>query len=81
MHTCSEGWQNMRTHELENWVLCLIERVNVKQGVEDTRVELKTEWIEPKKAAWGLAGHANAASGEPVLWVIGVDEDRGVVGR
>lgn len=70
----------MRTHELEHLVLEIIERVNTKQDIEDSRVELKREWIEPKKAARRLAGHANAARGESVIWLIGVDEDSGVTG-
>ncbi|MBE3115774.1 ATP-binding protein [Candidatus Bathyarchaeota archaeon] len=43
-------------------------------------MELKSEWIEPQKAARRIAGHANAARGESILWLIGVDEDKGVVG-
>jgi hypothetical protein len=38
-------------------------------------VELKAEWPnDPEKAARRLAGHANAALGERILWLIGVDE-------
>jgi hypothetical protein len=41
---------------------------------------LKREWIEPQKAARQIAAHANAARGEPILWLIGVDEKQGVIG-
>lgn len=48
---------------------------------EDARVELKAEWPgDHAKVARRTAGHTNAALGEPVLWVIGLDEGRGVVG-
>lgn len=71
----------MRLNDIENWGLHIIECVESKRPVEDIRVELKSEW--PKnydKAARQLAGHANAARGEPILWLIGVDERRGVTG-
>jgi len=66
--------------EIEAWVLALVDRVEAKQPIEDARVELKAAWLEPAKAARQLAGHANAARGEPILWVIGLDEKRGATG-
>jgi len=70
----------MRHIQIESWTLNVIERVESGQPCEDFRVELKSEWIEPHKAARRIAGHANAARGETILWLIGVDEDRGVIG-
>jgi hypothetical protein len=70
----------MRKSELEAWVLDVIARVESGQPNEDARVELKSEWTEPKKAARRIAGHANAAGGDPVLWIVGVDQTAGVVG-
>jgi hypothetical protein len=70
----------MRPIQVENRALEIISRVEAGQPNEDVRVELKANWIEPQKAARQIAGHANAARGEPVLWLIGVDQDRGVVG-
>lgn len=70
----------MRPHEIETWALNIIDRVEAKHPIEDFRVELKAEWIEPERAARRIAGHANAARGAPILWLIGVDEERGVVG-
>lgn len=70
----------MKTHEIEAWALREIERVERHQPTEDSRVELKAEWIDPDKAARRIAGHANALRGEPILWLIGVDQTRGVVG-
>lgn len=70
----------MELHEIENWALRIVERVQAKQPVEDSLVELKSSWISPEKAARRIAGHANSARGSNILWVIGVDEDQGVVG-
>jgi hypothetical protein len=70
----------MRAHEIEHWALSVIARVNAGQPHEDQRVELKADWIEPKKAARQIAAIANAARGVPVLWLVGVDEKKGVTG-
>src|SRR5262249_7998798 len=66
--------------DIEIWALKVINRVQLKQPHEDSLVELKREWIPPSKAARRIAGHANAARGEPILWLIGVDEKQGVQG-
>lgn len=52
----------------------------VKHGIqtEDSLIELKAGWIELDKAARRIAGHANAARGESILWIIGLDEEKGV---
>ena len=70
----------MRKHEIESWTLSVIERLEKGQPIEDSRVELKAEWPEKQKAARRIAGHANQARGEPILWLIGVDEDKGPIG-
>jgi hypothetical protein len=70
----------MRTHEIEGWAWRVIGRVREGRPSEDFRVELKSEWPPAQKAARRIAGHANAARGEPILWLIGVDEDEGVKG-
>jgi hypothetical protein len=71
----------MRKHEIEVWALRLVEQVNAKQRTEDSHVELKAEWpADSNRAARRLAAHANAAAGEPILWLIGVDEEQGVTG-
>jgi hypothetical protein len=63
------------THqELELWAQNIISDVLKNQRAEDSRVELKSSWPEPDKAAIGLAAHANAARGTPILWLIGIDE-------
>lgn len=71
----------MQPGELEAWVLSIADRVARKQPVEDSRVELKSAWpTDAIRAARRLAGHCNAAGGEPALWVVGIDETDGVVG-
>jgi hypothetical protein len=69
----------MRGRDLELWVRDVVDALTAKQPVEDTRVELKAEWIEAEKAARQLAGHANASRGEPILWIIGIDERNSAV--
>lgn len=63
------------THqEVEVWTREIIEALVANQRTEDSRVELKSSWPAPRKAADRLAAHANAARGTPILWLIGVDE-------
>jgi hypothetical protein len=71
----------MRPIEIEAWTLSIVDRVRLGAPVEDARVELKRDWPNDRnKAARRIAGQANAAHGSPVLWIIGVDEQSGVVG-
>ncbi|MBL1077212.1 hypothetical protein JK358_22695 [Nocardia sp. 2] len=46
--------------------------------VEDDYVEAKSQWPKPEKARQ-LAAMANAAGGQPILWLIGLSEDRHLV--
>lgn len=64
----------MRPLELEAWVISVLDRVRAGSPIEDSRIEVKRDWIEADKAARRLGGLANAALGEPVLWLVGVDE-------
>lgn len=70
----------MRLHEIENWALNIISRIKSGQPIEDSRVELKSEWIDPVAAARRIAGHANSAGGAQILWIIGADETKGITG-
>lgn len=70
----------MRTNELEVWVLGIIDRVRKGHGIEDSRVELKSSLPEATKVARQLGGHANAAAGGMILWLIGVDEGGQIIG-
>ena len=64
----------MTSQELEVWTRKIVDTALSGQHTEDSRIELKSEWPEPEKAAHRLAAHANAAGGSPILWIIGVDE-------
>lgn len=70
----------MRASEIESWALKVLDSLKRGEPLEDIRVELKTTFGEPTKIARRLAGHANAARGEEVLWLFGVDEKVGVKG-
>jgi len=70
----------MRTVEIESWVHNINTLITNHHNVEDSRVELKGQFPEPYKAARRIAGHANAANGDPILWIIGLDQEKGVVG-
>lgn len=65
----------MTPSELELWSRKVVDATLNGQRVEDSRVELKSKWIVPQEAARRLAGHANAARGENILWVFGIDEN------
>lgn len=65
----------MKKHQIEHKVLSIIDQVMSGQPNEDFTVELKSEWPKDfNKAARLIAGHANAARGEAILWLIGVDQ-------
>jgi hypothetical protein len=71
----------MRHGEIEAWALRVVEQVRRGQPNEDARVELKAAWPDDAyKAARQIAAHANPAVGEPILWIIGVDQKGAVVG-
>ncbi len=69
----------MRTDRLEAWVLQIVDQVQEGHLIEDSRVELKGDWPDPKSAGRRIAGHANAAGSDSILWVIGLDEKKGAV--
>lgn len=70
----------MKKSQIELWARDIISRVEAGRKIEDSRAELKSEWPSPDKAARRIAGHANAARGEQILWLIGVNENHGVAG-
>src|SRR5437773_7115102 len=70
----------MRPFEIEAWAMTVIRCLQSGGGNEDARVEMKAAWIPAERAARHIAGHANAAKGDAVLWLVGVDEKLGVVG-
>jgi hypothetical protein len=70
----------MKAIEIEAWTLRVLDSVQAGAFAEDSLVELKANWPDARKAARQIAGHANAARGEPILWIIGADEKTGVKG-
>ncbi|GAB4269319.1 MAG: hypothetical protein Kow0029_05310 [Candidatus Rifleibacteriota bacterium] len=71
----------MKKQDIEFKVLDIIERLEKGHPIEDDTVELKAEWPKDHfRAARRIAAHANSARGEPILWLIGIDEKNGVVG-
>ena len=66
----------MRSIDVEVWTIKIIDNVLAGKPNEDSRVELKAIWPEekPKHIARQLAAHANASRGEPILWIIGVNQ-------
>jgi hypothetical protein len=60
---------------LQGWAQEVIEKVAKKSLIEDDLIEFKRIWIKPHKAARRIAAHANAARGQDILWLIGVDPD------
>lgn len=70
----------MRIIEIESWALRLLSAVQAGHRIEDARVELKASFPDPIKAARRIAAHANSSFSEPILWLIGVNENSGVCG-
>jgi hypothetical protein len=67
----------MTASEVEQWALRELRRPVLQ---ESDRVEFKSKVIEPFRLARQIAGHANAARGEWILWIFGVDDKLGLVG-
>jgi hypothetical protein len=65
----------MRISQIEYWALTVCDRVRNGLQNEDARVELKREWPDPVQAARRIAGHANAARGDDILWLVGIAPD------
>jgi hypothetical protein len=68
----------MPAPELERWALDIIERASKGEPVENARVELKSTWPEPSRAARSVAALANSAPVDGALLLVGV-EDTGKV--
>jgi hypothetical protein len=63
----------MRRQQLELITIRAVEHVLNGQSNEDSLIEFKATWPETTKVRQ-LAGHANSARSEEILWIIGVDE-------
>jgi hypothetical protein len=67
--------------EIEDWARQVIEATERGQHFEDGVVELKSDWAASSfETARQLAAQANAVAGNPMLWLIGVKQGKGVVG-
>jgi hypothetical protein len=65
----------MRPVEIEAAAYGYLEMVTAGRKIEDSRIECKATWPDdPWKAARQIAGHANAARNDWIMWLIGVDE-------
>ena len=65
----------VQQQRVEARVLDIVETVVNGGRVEDDRIELKREWPKDhRRAARQIAGLANAAAGEPIIWIVGLDE-------
>jgi len=68
-------------YDLHEWAQKVISCAKGGRPIEDSYVEVKSELPKDfEHAARQLAGHANAASGEDILWLIGIREDGTLVG-
>jgi hypothetical protein len=67
----------VRPQQLEARVIGLVDLVLAGGRIEDDLVECKRQWPDPQQRSSSrqLAGHANKARGEPILWIIGLDEN------
>lgn len=65
----------MDKRQVEVRVLTIVDHVIRGGKIEDDFVEGKARWTDAKKTARQIAGSANAARGEPILWIVGLDED------
>jgi hypothetical protein len=64
----------LRRIQLEARARQAVEAVLAGGRVEDDLIECKADWPDQSKVRQ-LAAHANAARGNPIIWLIGVDED------
>lgn len=68
----------MRAVELEMLVQNVVEARRAGRPVEDDRIEFKSDWPDRTKARQ-LAGSANALRGEPLVYIIGVNDQGALV--
>ncbi|MCI9870574.1 hypothetical protein [Arthrobacter humicola] len=68
----------MRAIDLEARVITAVDQIRAGQLVEHDFVECKRNWPQDNKARQ-LAGSLNRAGGDPVVYIIGIDEKSGEV--
>ncbi|MET3934986.1 hypothetical protein [Arthrobacter sp. OAP107] len=64
----------MRAIDLEARVISAVDRIRAGQQVENDHIECKRTWPQDSKARQ-LAGSLNRAGGDPVVYIIGIDEN------
>lgn len=64
----------MRPIDLEARVIAAVDRIRGGQSAEHDLIECKRDWPQDKKARQ-LAGSLNRAGGDPVIYIIGIDEE------
>ena len=69
---------DMTPQQLEALVLTAIDCVRSGGQIEDDRIEVKRDWPGISKARQ-LAGAANRARGDALIYLIGLDEKTGIV--
>jgi hypothetical protein len=69
----------MKPNDFELAVINATRRTQRREPVEDMIAELKASWIDEFETARMLAAMSNAAHGEPVMWIVGVDEKAATV--
>jgi hypothetical protein len=68
----------MRAIDLEARVITAIDKIRAGQLVEHDFIECKRSWPQENKARQ-LAGSLNRATGDPIIYIIGVEEKTGEV--
>ncbi|WP_459384538.1 hypothetical protein [Arthrobacter humicola] len=68
----------MRPIDLEAKVISAVDRIRGGQSAEHDLIECKRDWPQENKARQ-LAGSLNRAGGDPVIYIIGIDEKTGAV--
>lgn len=68
----------MRAIDLETKVIIAVDQLRAGQHVEHDLIECKRNWPQEHKARQ-LAGSLNRAGGDPVIYIIGIDEKTGDV--
>ena len=63
----------MRAIDLETRVITAVDQIRAGQQVEHDFIECKRDWPTDNKARQ-LAGSLNRAGGDPVIYIIGIDE-------
>jgi hypothetical protein len=70
----------MRPVELDALAFEMVNRIRAERRVEDSHVECKGPLpTDHAGSARQLAGHANELHGQPVVWLLGIDETTGAI--